>query len=574
MDELEPKAEAEAAGSARRMQQLESQVARQQEMIRWLETELESVHRSITWRGTEPVRQVYARVQALQRALEKGSSETAGIVKTQHAAHVEAETAAFAKDDPAQWTPEAFAQAAAQPISPVTDIIVCVGRELRHAERCIESIRRHTDQDTYRLSLVVHEDDLAGLTAQAKHDARLITHTMQRFNFARANNIALQQCAGAVVLLNDDTEVTGGWLEQLRADSRGIALAGSRTGVRRSGNPDTWGSGESRLTWYPINMFCAFIPDRVRQVVGALDEEFAYYGGEDVDYSARVLQHGFPLVVSSAFVEHVGAQSFRSRKEGLMRESDKILRERYGVHPPFDLAQIRPLVSVIIATRNRGATLAEAAESILSGQYPEIELLVVDDCSTDDTPAVVAALQESDQRVIGIRLPKRQGSVKARARGFAASAGQFVAFMDDDDIAWPNRIAAPLRHFMMYPDLDVVYCAFEVITERGRQRGRTQPFSEADYLDEKFDIGAGILLVRRQVLHEVPFMTHYERAVDFDWVFRVLRHGFRIGYCPSVVLDYNRAGPEDTHLAGNEAAMRMVDEIRERERLIRQLERK
>jgi glycosyltransferase involved in cell wall biosynthesis len=128
---------------------------------------------------------------------------------------------------------------------------------------------------------------------------------------------------------------------------------------------------------------------------------------------------------------------------------------------------------MIIATRNRGAMLAEAAESILNGQYPEIELFVVDDCSEDDTPAVVAALQESDQRVIGIRLPKRQGSVKARARGVAASAGQFAAFMDDDDIAWPNRIAAPLRHFMMYPDLDVVY-AFGSDRTRAAA-GRTQP---------------------------------------------------------------------------------------------------
>jgi hypothetical protein len=154
----------------------------------------------------------------------------------------------------------------------------------------------------------VHEDDVSGLTAQAKRDARLVTHTMLRFNFARANNIALRQCAGAVVLLNDDTEVTAGWLERLRADSRGIALTGSRTGVRRSGNPDTWGSGESRLTWYPVNMFCAFIPDRVRQIVGALDEEFAYYGGRTWT-TARVLQRtGFLGVIGLRGARRAGVQ--------------------------------------------------------------------------------------------------------------------------------------------------------------------------------------------------------------------------------------------------------------------------
>jgi glycosyltransferase involved in cell wall biosynthesis len=176
--------------------------------------------------------------------------------------------------------------------------------------------------------------------------------------------------------------------------------------------------------------------------------------------------------------------------------------------------------------------------------------------------------------VISIRLPKQGGAVRARQRGVAASSGQFIAFMDDDDMAWPNRILAPLQFIMTHPELDAVYCAFDIVSEAGRTRGRTQPFSASDYLDLKFDIGSGILLLRRRVIEDVPFMAQYERAIDFDWVFRVARHGYKIDYCPAVVLDYNRSGPGEAHLSGNEAAVRVHGEIQERERLMRDFARK
>jgi GT2 family glycosyltransferase len=582
----------EAEGYRVQIRELDGRTVRQDEAILWLEHELQLMRRSITWRGTEPVRQAYSRVQKLQDALRKARTpapeplaelpapadefgaapEMAAEARTPDAP-VEAPVASFSPEY-FFWTEQRFEVVPALPTSPETDIIICIGKNTDMAERCVVSVRRNTPPGAYRLRLVVHADDAAGLSQQMTADADVIVHRMKHFNFSRANNLALARCAGDVVLLNDDTEVTQGWLEQLREDSRGFALTGVHTGFQCSGNPDMWGSGARRITWHPINMFCAFIPQRVRQVVGLLDEEYSYYGGEDVDYSCKALQHGFPLVVSSAFVNHASAKSFGAQKQLLMQESDKILRERYSVNPPYDLRRIKPLASVIMATRNRATMLPAAAESILGGLYPELELIVVDDASEDETPAAMSALQRSDLRVIGIRLPAKEGAVRARQRGLTASRGQFVAFMDDDDTAWPNRVMAPLQHLMTHPELDVVYCAFDVVTELGRQRGRTQPFDEADYLAMKFDIGSGILLVRRQVMLDVPFMTYYERAIDFDWVFRLLRYGYRIDYCPAVVLDYNRHGPSEAHLSGNEAAMRVHHAIRDRERLMQQYGRK
>ena len=351
-------------------------------------------------------------------------------------------------------------------------------------------------------------------------------------------------------------------------------MTGARTGYQCSGNPDMWGEGERRLTWYPINMFCAYIPGRVREIIGGLDEEFFYYGGEDVDYSCRALQNGFPLVVSSAFVHHAGNQTFQGTKERLMQESNKILFERYGLTPPFDLSAIKPRVSVITATRNRAGLLQVAAHSILGGRYPELELIIVDDNSSDETARTIQNLQRADQRVIGVRLAQQSGAVNSRRKGVDLSQGQFIAFMDDDDVAWPNRVLAPLEWLLMRPELDAVYCGFDIVSETGRQRGRTQPFDAQDYLNMNFDIGSGILLLRRKAIVEVPFVSYYERAIDYDWVFRLVRRGYRIDYCPAVVLDYNRHGPADSHLAGNAAAEQQHTLIQERENLMKGLRRK
>ncbi len=213
------------------------------------------------------------------------------------------------------WTVERYSTVAKQPSSSrVVDIIVCVGGNPELLYRCVNAIQKYTDPNLYGLNLVVHEEDVRAIGSDIKRRANLVTHSMEIFNFAKANNMVINRCTGDVVLLNDDTEVTEGWLEKLKQDSKGMALTGAHTGFECSGNPDMWGEGPCRITWNPINMFCVYLPRRILDTVGVLDEEYCYYGGEDVDYSCRTLQHGFPLIVSSAFVQHEGNKSFKEQK--------------------------------------------------------------------------------------------------------------------------------------------------------------------------------------------------------------------------------------------------------------------
>jgi len=250
------------------------------------------------------------------------------------------------------------------PVTEKVDIIICIGPNPVHARACVASIRKFTKSDTYDLHFVVHEADRGKITDLISDDVYVHTHQMELFNYSFANNIVLKDSHNDVVLLNDDTEVTEGWLEKLRVASKGVCLTGAHTGFQCSGNPQMWGEGPIRLTNFPVNMFCAYIPKRVREVVGLLNEEFEFYGGEDVDYSIRALTNGFPLVISEAFVLHKDNQSFGETKEKLMMQSDRLLFEKYAVSAPFDLSGFIPKVSVIVTTRNRPSLLQTDHESI------------------------------------------------------------------------------------------------------------------------------------------------------------------------------------------------------------------
>ena len=247
-----------------------------------------------------------------------------------------------------------------------------------------------------------------------------------------------------------------------------------------------------------------------------------------------------------------------------------MLFERYRIKAPFQLSNIMPLVSIIMATRNRANLLRSAAHSVLDGWYKNIELIIVDDNSTDDTWNVINALQERDKRIVGIKLPEKNGPVRSRQSGIDMSKGEFIAFFDDDDIAKPNRIYSPLNYLITHPELDAVYCDFEIITDFGRQSGRVRSFNFQDYLAGKFDIGLGMLLIRKRVLSKVPLSPYYDLATDFDWVFRLTRKGYRIDYCPEIVLEYNRRGEATAHLSGNAESIAQHSAIIQRENLLHQ----
>lgn len=104
--------------------------------------------------------------------------------------------------------------------------------------------------------------------------------------------------------------------------------------------------------------------------------------------------------------------------------------------------QNEPLVSVIIPTYNRGRLILDSVNSVLNQTYKNIELIVVDDCSTDDTKEVIESIKDSHIKYI--KLEKNSGACIARNRGIEKSTGEFIAFNDSDDLWIPEKICRQL----------------------------------------------------------------------------------------------------------------------------------
>jgi glycosyltransferase involved in cell wall biosynthesis len=117
-----------------------------------------------------------------------------------------------------------------------------------------------------------------------------------------------------------------------------------------------------------------------------------------------------------------------------------------------------PLVSVILPTHNRAALLPRAVDSVLGQSLQALELIVVDDASTDATPEVLAARRDPRLRVL--RRERSQGAAAARNLGLAAARGEWVAFQDDDDLWLVDRLQTQWRAVMAEPECLWSVCSY------------------------------------------------------------------------------------------------------------------
>ena len=113
-----------------------------------------------------------------------------------------------------------------------------------------------------------------------------------------------------------------------------------------------------------------------------------------------------------------------------------------------------PLLSVVIPTRNRAHMVCEAVESALRQRVGRVEVIVVDDASTDDTWNVLA--RNFGTRIRLLRLPERRGVGAARNAGVRMASGELLAFLDDDDLWLPGKLDAELRLLNRFPEAEAV----------------------------------------------------------------------------------------------------------------------
>lgn len=194
-----------------------------------------------------------------------------------------------------------------------------------------------------------------------------------------------------------------------------------------------------------------------------------------------------------------------------------------------------PLISVIIPTYNRAAVLGDAIDSILVQDVEPLEIVVVDDGSTDGTAEVAGSY---GGRVRYVRQPHR-GVAVARNTGLAAAQGELIAFLDSDDVWTDGSLAARLEVLMENPQVSIVYGRARYrITAKDKRR--FAKFDEQEELDSPMFCA---MLLRRQVFDAVgTFDESFEHSEDVDWIARSKEKGVAMLAMDMVVFEYRIHG--------------------------------
>lgn len=160
-----------------------------------------------------------------------------------------------------------------------------------------------------------------------------------------------------------------------------------------------------------------------------------------------------------------------------------------------------PKVTVITPVYNAEEFLAETIESVLNQTYKSFEFLLIDDCSTDSSPAMIKEYAKNDPRIRYLKLEENSGAAVARNTGLENAQGRFIAFVDSDDKWHPEKLAKQLT-FMNENKKAFTYTKYERITEEGKVLGAPGFPSKLNYtgLLKNTAIACSTVVIDRQVI--------------------------------------------------------------------------
>lgn len=203
------------------------------------------------------------------------------------------------------------------------------------------------------------------------------------------------------------------------------------------------------------------------------------------------------------------------------------------------------LVSVVIPNYNYAKYVREAVGSVLAQTYSPLEVIVVDDGSTDESESVLAEFGDA----IKLVRQKNQGVSAARNNGIAESSGEYVAFLDADDVWMPEKIARQIELFENDSALGLTHVGVEDIDAEGNVLATNldglsgEVAADLLLLERAVILGGGSgLMVRRDLLAEIGgFDTRLSTSADWDLFYQSARRR-PVGFLPEVLLKYRVHG--------------------------------
>lgn len=185
-------------------------------------------------------------------------------------------------------------------------------------------------------------------------------------------------------------------------------------------------------------------------------------------------------------------------------------------------------ISIILCVHNGKPYVQTAIESVLAQTYGDFELVIVDDASTDGTREILAGFAQKDSRVRVITNDANLGLTKSLNIALREAQGVYVARMDADDVALPDRLAKQVAFLDAHPEIDVVGTAYEWIDEDSQVIGRPNVITEPDELHRALirtnQFLHGSVMMRRAVIEKMGgYDERVKKAQDYELWLRLSR---------------------------------------------------
>ena len=198
-----------------------------------------------------------------------------------------------------------------------------------------------------------------------------------------------------------------------------------------------------------------------------------------------------------------------------------------------------PLVSVIMPSYNAERFIDAAIASVVEQSMENWELIIIDDGSCDRSVALAKAWQEKDGRICVLQNEKNSGVAKTRNRGIELAKGQYIAFLDSDDVWHREKLQRQLER-MAEENAQIGYCSYAIIGADGEQARPDYLVPDSarleDILKENF-IQCSAMLIRADLVKRILFNTEFYHE-DYILGLDMLKEGNKAAGCTQVLLSW------------------------------------
>lgn len=198
------------------------------------------------------------------------------------------------------------------------------------------------------------------------------------------------------------------------------------------------------------------------------------------------------------------------------------------------------LVSIIMPTYNVGALVIETVSTVIEQSYTNWELLVVDDCSTDNTRELLANLAKQDPRIKCLFSEKNVGAGGSRNIGLSKAQGKYIAFLDSDDLWLPDKLESQIA-FMKENSAPICHTSFSFIDENGHPRKGAVHVSPLVKLEDNLkntEIGTSTAMIDRTIVGSDFRFSHLRARQDLKLWIELLGKGFTSYGLEKVLVKY------------------------------------